>query len=118
MPTPIFNTIGAYCITMEDGQKIYDLIHPQLKAHEKVDLDFDSVEIVASPFLNAAIGQLLRDLSSDELNTYLKFSNLSPFVRPTLKHVIENAKTYYTNPAYQRAVDSVLQEEANVSNDD
>ena len=118
MKINIFMTLGAYCITLEDGQKVYDVIHPQLKAHENVELDFEGVEIVASPFLNAAIGQLLRDLTPDELNTYLKFLNLSSYVRPTLRHVIENAKTYYTNAVYQRAVDTALQKEANASNGD
>jgi hypothetical protein len=114
----VFEHIGAYCITLDDGQKVYAAIHPELKAHERVELDFRDVEIVASPFLNAAIGQLLRDLSPEALNTHLKISNLSVLARPVLARVIENAKTYYSNPEYHEAVDRVIEKEVNAVNDD
>lgn len=53
--------IGANCITLDDGQQVYNAIHPELTAGHPVELDFDRVEIFASPFFNAAIGQLLKD---------------------------------------------------------
>jgi len=99
---------GENCITLDDGQKIYEQIHPRLQAKESVELDFTDVKIVASPFLNAAIGQLLRDISPDDLNTYLKISNLSLISRPVLRRVIENAKAYYGNDAVREAVDEVI----------
>lgn len=104
----VYTLIGPNCITLDDGQHIYDLIYPKLRAKEATELDFSDVRIVASPFLNAAIGQLLRDLSPEDLNTYLKISNLSAIARPVVKQVIENSKAYYSNPVYQQAVDRVI----------
>ncbi|GIK67561.1 MAG: hypothetical protein BroJett018_53550 [Chloroflexota bacterium] len=108
MKIDIINLIGEYCITLDDGQQVYDLIHPALDAKEVVELDFTGVEIVASPFLNAAIGQLLRDLQPNDLNAYLKITNLSSIARPMLKQVIDNAKRYYSEPDYRNAVDKVI----------
>ncbi|MFN7209706.1 MAG: STAS-like domain-containing protein [Aggregatilineales bacterium] len=100
--------IGKYCVTAEDGQRIYEQIHPLLSAQQHVQLDFAGVQIVASPFLNMAVGQLLRDLDPATLNTYLKFENLLSGFKPILRRVIENAKRYYADPAYRAAVESVL----------
>jgi hypothetical protein len=100
--------IGKYCVTVEDGQRIYKLIHPLLSTKQTVQLDFAGVQIVASPFLNAAVGQLLRDLDSETLNAHLKFENLASSFKPILRRVIENAKRYYSDPAYRAAVEAVL----------
>lgn len=102
--------VGPNGITLQAGQRVYDAIYPQLSQHQPVELDFADVRIVASPFLNAAVGQLLRDLSSDDLNAYLKIVNLSSVSRPILKRVIENAKQYYTSESYREAVNAMLQE--------
>lgn len=89
--------VGIHCITQQDGQKIYREIHPLLRDQQQVELDFTGVNVVASPFLNAAIGQLLRDLTPETLNTFLKFPNLPTVVKPILRRVIANARAYYTN---------------------
>ncbi|MBI5930397.1 MAG: STAS-like domain-containing protein [Chloroflexi bacterium] len=114
----IKENVGANGITLQDGQKVYDAIYPELKEKHKVTLDFAEVRIVASPFLNAAIGQLLRDLSPDDLNHYLKFVNLPPVTRPILKRVIDNAKEYYGSDQVRQAVDEAIGEEVNNTNGD
>jgi hypothetical protein len=112
----IKENVGANGITLQDGQKVYDAIYPELKENREITLDFAEVRIVASPFLNGAIGQLLRDLSPDDLNRYLKFVNLPPVTRPILKRVIDNAKDYYTSATVRQAVDEAVSVEAG-SND-
>jgi hypothetical protein len=116
MNYPIKENVGANGITLQDGQKVYDAIYPELKNKQSVTLDFAEVRIVASPFLNAAIGQLLRDLSADDLNHYLKFVNLPSVTRPILKRVIDNAKEYYTNATVRQTVDEAVSIESG-SND-
>ncbi len=104
----IIELIGKNCITLEDGQKIYDLIYPELTAGHTVELDFTDVKIFISRFFNAAIGQLLKDITPDVLNKLLKFENLSPVGKAILKQVIENSKRYYYDENYRKAVDEVL----------
>ncbi len=110
--------IGENGITLQDGQKVFEVIFPELSQNHEVELDFTDVKIIASPFLNAAIGQLLRDLSSDELNRLLKITNLSVLARPVLKRVIENAKQYYANDAIRQAIETVVEIEADRTNAD
>lgn len=97
------------CITAEDGQKVYDLIHPELSAGKPVVVDFAGIEAFASPFFNTAIGQLLRDLERDELNRLLKVENIRPVGDQTVRLVIKNAYRYYRDPDYRKALDEVLE---------
>ena len=89
--------IGKNCITASDGQKIYELIFPLLRKDQMIELDFSGVDIIASPFFNAAIGYLLKDISNEKLNELLTISKLIPTGREVLKKVIENSKRYYLN---------------------
>ena len=108
MKVDVLKVIGENCITLEDGQKIFDMIHPELSAGKNVELDFENVKIFASPFFNSAIGRLLKDLKPDDLNRLLKITRLNPTGVSVLKRVIENAKEYYSNPNMRKAVDEVL----------
>lgn len=106
--------IGENCITLDDGQKIYDLIYPKLKNSEVVKLDFSGVRIFASPFMNAAIGQLLRDIPSEELNKLLDIDrqSMTAVGLSVLRRVIQNAKEYYSDDRVKQAVDTVLDTES------
>jgi hypothetical protein len=111
MQYQIQTIIGENCMTPDDGQKVYDLIHPELVADVPVELDFTGVNICISPFFNFAIGQLLRDIKPETLNNLLKTSNLNPVGRQVLKLVIENAKQYYSDDNFRQTVDRVLTEQ-------
>lgn len=103
--------VGTNALTMTDGQRIFEEIHPRLLAHESVVLDFEGVNIFATPFFNAAIGRLLADLSADVLRDRLEFKNLSALGASILRSVIENAKDYYGgSEARRNAVDSTVAE--------
>lgn len=108
----IYEITGAYATDADSGQQVYDRVHAALAAGQSVELDFTGVEIFASAFFNFAIGQLLKDFPADHLNAQLKITNLSDSDRAILKRIIENAKHYYSDPKYQNAVDSVLEEYA------
>jgi hypothetical protein len=107
-----YELIGENCITLEDGQKIYELIHPELSAGHLVELDFAGVGVFASPFFNAAIGRLLKDIKSEDLNRLLSVINLVPAGMSVLKRVIENSKQYYSDENIRKALDEVLFEQA------
>lgn len=94
--------IGQNAITLDDGEMIFNLIHGSLLHKEIVELDFNGVEVFASPFFNAGIGRLLNDLKPEVLNKYLKFEHLSDFGTRVLRRVIENAKDYYSSTSNQR----------------
>lgn len=110
MTTNIYSLVGEYCITLEDGQKVYELIHPELQAGRPVELDFTGTTVHASPFFNAAIGQLLADISAPTLGRLLTVRGLNPVGMSVLRRVIENAKEYYSNSRVRTAVDTSISE--------
>lgn len=112
MTYDIHSLVGENCMTPDDGQKVYQEIHPQLVADRPVELDFAGVKVFASPFFNFAIGQLLRDIQPEELNRLLKVSNLNPVGSRVLTRVIENSKRYYCDEKIRKAVDAVVNEQA------
>ena len=112
MKYDIHAIVGKNGMTSQDGQKVYDAIYPELKAGHQIELDFAEVEIFASPFFNFAIGQLLKDISTDYLNQLLKVSHLNPVGRNILKRVIENSKKFYSNSETRKAIEKVLSEQA------
>jgi hypothetical protein len=108
----VVSVVGENCITVEDGERIYQLIHPELTRECDVTLDFSGVSIFASPFFNAAIGQLLRDMSVENLKLHLHFEGLSAHGNHVLVRVIDNAKRYYTNPHFRDSVEKILAQQA------
>ncbi|HSS22231.1 MAG TPA: STAS-like domain-containing protein [Pyrinomonadaceae bacterium] len=102
--------IGENCVSYDDGKRIYDLIHPELQSGKLVNLDFSGVRVLVSLFLNAAIGHLLEDVSTENLNQLLVVSNLPQGGLETLRRVIENSRDYYFNPHVREALDRILTE--------
>jgi hypothetical protein len=112
MQLNVISFTGENCITVEDGEQLYQKIHPEILKGNRVDIDFSGVKIFASPFFNAAIGQLLMDLQPEQLHAKLHFIGLSQHGDHVLRRVIENAKKYYTNPHFRESVEKVIAEQA------
>ncbi|MDY0163087.1 STAS-like domain-containing protein [Desulfobotulus sp.] len=115
MELSIRDQIGPRCIIREDGQRIYDAIHGPLKSGETVILDFEGVNQFASPFFNFAIGQLLKDISEDELHRLLQMEHLNETGRLVVERVIENAARYHGDRDYRKIVDDILEQQARES---
>jgi hypothetical protein len=108
----IIEIVGEFALSSASGQQLYDLILPALKSGQAVELDFAGVNVVASAFFNVALGQLLQDFDADDLNQRLQLENLQPHAQTVLRHVLTNAKRYYSDQKYQEAVDSTMAEYA------
>jgi hypothetical protein len=107
----IHNLIGAYCVTPQRGQELYDIIHPLLTEGTAVELDFLGVKAYAAPFFNYAIRQLLKEISNEDVNRLVKYSNLSSTGANVLQMVMNSARRYYTDDSYRQAVHEVREEE-------
>jgi hypothetical protein len=110
MKFDVHEMVGENAITVDDGQRLFDQIHPELTAGHPVELDFSRVKVYASPFFNAAIGQLLRDLKPEDLNRLLKLEGLNPVGHDVVRRVIDNSKRYYSGTEdYRKAQHEVLE---------
>ncbi|MGB0560225.1 MAG: STAS-like domain-containing protein [Spirulinaceae cyanobacterium] len=99
-------------MTSEDGQRLYELIYPQLKSAQTVELDFAGVEIFASPFFNFGLGKLFADIPEQDINEHLNLLNLNVLGQDVWECVRENAREYYSNADHRKAVDRVIQDQA------
>jgi STAS-like domain of unknown function (DUF4325) len=109
MTITIFDLIGEFAVAAEDGQRVYEQITAALPSQAAIELDFSRVRVVATPFFNAAIGRLLKDVSPEDLHKRIFFKNLSTVGHQVLTKVIENAKQYYHgDPAAREALDKIL----------
>lgn len=111
MQVAVHEYVGENAITRDAGRPLYELIRPALLNGEQVCLDFEGVKVYASPFLNAAIGQLYRDLTSDDLNRRLRLVHMTRAGRDTLKVVIKTAKAAYADGANGQAAQDAVAEE-------
>ncbi|MEN6645408.1 MAG: STAS-like domain-containing protein [Armatimonadia bacterium] len=108
MKISVKEQVGPNCLTIDDGEIIYQLLHGPLMAGEDVELDFGGVEVIASPFFNASVGQLLRDIPEHDLRARLHFEGLSIAGTHVLGRVIANSAEYYSNPDMRRTIDEIL----------
>lgn len=91
----VYDLVGENAISMTTGSKLYDVIQPKVVNKVAFELDFNGVEIFASPFFNASIGRVLRDVDIKSLQSIMIVSNLSPVGKQLLNLVISNAIKYY-----------------------
>lgn len=115
MKYQIQNLIGDYCVTIQSGQEIHDLIKPLLIAKKSVILDFSGIKAYACPFFNYAIGQLLKDIPYEDLSRLIQYTNISSVGSKVLEVVLDSAKRYYSDENYRQAVNEVREEELALS---
>ncbi|WP_184549597.1 STAS-like domain-containing protein [Mucilaginibacter sp. FT3.2] len=89
---------GNTALAPSKGYPIHDAIKQALDKKELVYLDFNGMELMTTAFLNAVIGKLYSEFTSEYLNTYLKIKYISQSDVVLLKKVIDTAKLYFANP--------------------
>ena len=84
--------VGPYCATYEDGVKLFRVLYPLRKTSEKVDLDFQGIQLTSSSFFNGAILHLLPEFTDNDGNLRISFCNLTPRDKFVLRHILEAPK--------------------------
>lgn len=69
--------IGANCASIDDGQKVYRILAPEFQQGNPVELDFDKVQSILTPFLHNCIGRLLNEYQKETVMERLVLCNLS-----------------------------------------
>ncbi|EOK6313963.1 STAS-like domain-containing protein [Vibrio mytili] len=92
----VFDLVGKNAISMQSGTKLHDAISEDLLNGKSVEVDFVDVALFASPFFNASVGILLKDLTIDDLMDRMTIINCSDVGRGLLNAVIQNAISYYS----------------------
>jgi len=69
--------IGTHCESIDDGQKLYALLAPEFNKGQPVELDFEDVQSILTPFLHHCIGKLMYDFAKETVMERLVLCNLS-----------------------------------------
>ena len=69
--------IGKNCTSLEDGLNLYPDLLLRLKEKERVDIYFDGVEKIYTPFLNGAFGGLFNFFDKEYILGNLSFCEIS-----------------------------------------
>lgn len=85
----ITDIVGSRCLTKEQGQLVFDVIHGPLNDGVVVTIDFLGVQQFAHPFFRQSIGQLLRDFPHRNLRNQLHIIGLPKYAVPALEAVID-----------------------------
>lgn len=88
--------VGKNAISMQSGTKLYKVLYPVLIAGDNAEVNFAGVSLFASPFFNASIGLLLKDISIDSLMKNMTVIELNEIGRHLLNDVIQNALSFYS----------------------
>ncbi len=104
---------SPYCVSIEDGAKVHDVILKSMESGERVILTFDGVERLTTAFLNSAVGQLYDGNHEDEVRRFLlPPEGASQEQLRLLVRVVENAKRFFAAPDRHRTIiGNVLRDE-------
>jgi len=69
--------VGTHCTSIDDGQKVYHIFAPEFKKGNPVELDFQEVESILTPFLHNCIGKLLDEYQKETVMERLVLCNIS-----------------------------------------
>lgn len=99
------------CVEAEDGKKVYSVICEFIKQKKPVVLSFLNINMLASAFLNTAIGLLYKDFSEEDIKKYLSVTDIDSTDAKLLKRVVSTAKIFYTDPdRIKNSLKEVLEE--------
>jgi len=87
----IADVVGPRGLTAEEGRRLYDRLHPALLGGGTVEVDFGEVGEFTEPFLDAAIGRLLRDIPPGVLLSRLVVRNATVRQIEAVRWVLERA---------------------------
>jgi hypothetical protein len=83
------------------------MIDKALMQSISVNLDFSNITLLTTAFLNSAIGQLYSKYKSNQLQEYLKLSNITDEDKLLLKKVTDRAKEYFQN---RNNIDNIIKD--------
>ena len=91
------SSITTMAMTEDAGMQLRNEMCKAIQQEESVVLDFEGIELFATPFFNASIGYFVMQLSPDKYQDRVNVKNLSDLGRETYSHSYQNAVSVYEN---------------------
>ena len=89
--------VGENCASIDDGDKVLQLVRPELVKGFQVEVDFKDVNLMLTPFLNACFGKLLEQFGREIVMTNISMRNISNELLQRINDFISR-KDFFNNP--------------------
>ncbi len=108
----IYAIVGdAFCVSAEDGDKVFERIKKAIQANKTVVVSFLNVQMLTSAFLNTAIGKLYGEFEEKKIKESLSVSDMNDDDKLLLKRVIDTAKAYYKDPdRFEKSIKMIMED--------
>jgi len=111
MRVQLNETIGSECTSLDQGEKVYNLLLGELKQKKTVEVDFQGVQTLFSPFLMGSLGKLLGHFEKEILMERLAFCNISPDQLKTVNEFIDRADAQSTEQGDLQTMKELFEED-------
>lgn len=111
MRVQLIEIIGPECISLDQGDKLYHLLLGDLKGEKTIEVDFQGVKTLFSPFLMGSLGKLLGHFEKELLMQRLVFCNISPDHLKTVNEFIDRAEARSTEQGDLQMMKELFEED-------
>ena len=77
MKINLVDAVSENCFSIDDGQILFDLVFSELKEGRSVEIGFNGVKSMLTPFLHSSIGKLMESFSKEAVMEKLVFCSIS-----------------------------------------
>ncbi len=109
--------VGKNCSSIDDGERILNLIRPELTKGFTVELDFEGVKLVLTPFLNTCFGKLLEQFGREITMTHVSMRNISGELLQRINNFINRKEEEFTQSRDRKLLQKIFDEDGLVDSD-
>ena len=108
--------VGTHCASIDDGQKVYNLLASEFKKGNSVELDFQEVQSILTPFLHNCIGKLLNEYQKETVMERLVLCNLSAeHLKQVNLYIDRKDKEHFQNDSRNSLIELFEEDELGLS---
>ena len=104
-------TVGENCASIDEGEKVLHLIRPELIKGFSVELDFENVKLVLTPFLNTCSGKLLEQFGREMTMTHVSMRNISDEFLQRINNFINRKEAEFTQSHDRKMLQEMFDED-------
>ena len=109
--------VGENCASIDDGDKVLNLVRPELVKGYTVELDFEGVKLVLTPFLNTCFGKLLEQFGKELTMTHVSMRNISDEFLQRINNFINRKEVELTQNHDREMLQEMFDEDGLVDSD-
>ena len=109
--------VGESCASIDDGDKVLQLVRPELVKGFQVEIDFKGVNLMLTPFLNACFGKLLEQFGREIVMTNISMRNISNELLQRINDFISRKEVEFTQSHDREMLQDIFDEDGLTDSD-